>query len=175
MEKQHDELLEAETVPQTLEMPRPTVAPLMVALGLILLAASAPFGLAFVVAGAGILILALGTWVGELLPGRGHCREPLVELALRPSPVAPQPETVEQLRPGMPGHRARLPEKVHPLSAGIKGGVIGGIAMPLPAFLYGVLSRHGIWFPVNLLAGMVVPRVGAQSVDQLEQFQLSLL
>src|SRR5262245_3291213 len=177
MEKQHDAFLETETLAEeeTLEMPRPTVAPMMLALGLILLAASAPFGLAFVLAGAAILISALGIWVGELLPGRGHCREPLVELALRPSPMAAEPETVEQLRPGMPGYRARLPESVHPLSAGIKGGVIGGLAMPLPAFLYGILSGHGIWYPVNLLAGMVLPNVGAMTVAQLEQFRLPLL
>ena len=177
MEEQHDEFLEAETFPgkETLEMPRPTVAPMMLALGLVLLAASAPFGLAFLLAGAGILITALGVWVGELLPGRGHCHEPLVEMASRPSPVTPQPETVEQLRPGMPGHRARLPETVHPLSAGIKGGLIGGLAMPLPAFLYGVLSGHGIWYPVNLLAGMVVPNIGSMTVAQLEQFRLPLL
>ena len=177
MEKQHDAFLEAETLAEqeTLEMPRPTVAPMMLALGLILLAAAAPFGLAFVVAGAGILIIAIGIWVGELLPGRGHCREPLVDMASRPGPVTARLETVEHLRPGMPGHRARLPETVHPLSAGIKGGVIGGVAMPLPAFLYGLVSGHGIWYPVNLLAGMVLPQIGAMTVAQLEQFQLSLL
>src|SRR5262245_23725433 len=114
MENQRDKLLEADSPPgeEPLEMPRPTVAPMMLALGLILLAAGAPFGLAFVLAGAGILIVALGVWVGELLPGRGHCREPLVEMTLRPSPVTAELETVEHLRPGMPGHRARLPEKV---------------------------------------------------------------
>jgi hypothetical protein len=177
MQNQHDEVLEADTSAhnETVEMPRPTVAPMMLALGLILLAAAAPFGLAFVVAGAGILIIAIGIWVGELLPGRGHCREPRVEAALRPSLVMAEPETVEHLRPGMPGHRARLPEKVHPLSAGIKGGLIGGLAMPLPAFLYGILSGHGIWYPVNLLAGMVLPSVGEMPLDQLEQRSLPLL
>src|SRR5262249_10855035 len=166
MEKQHDAFLETETLAEeeTLEMPRPTVAPMMLALGLILLAASAPFGLAFVLAGAGILITALGIWVGELLPGPRPCREPVLDLASRPAPVTAWLETVDRLRPGMPGHRARLPESVHPLSAGIKGGVIGGVAMPLPAFLYGLVSGHGIWYPVNLLAGMVLPHIGAMTV-----------
>src|SRR5262249_47873244 len=66
-------------------------------------------------------------------------------------------------------------EAVHPLSAGMKGGLIGGLAMPLPALLYGLLSGHGIWYPVNLLAGMVLPSVGAMPLDQLEQFRLPLL
>ena len=30
----------------------------------------------------------------------------------------------------MPGYRLRLPEKVHPISAGIKGGLVGGLVMP---------------------------------------------
>src|SRR6185369_540872 len=120
----------------------------------VLLAASAPFGLAFVLAGAVMSITALGIWVGELLPGRGHCHEPLVEPARRPAPVIPELHKVEQLREGMPGYRTRLPETVHPLSAGIKGGMIGGLVMPVPAFLYGLLSGHGLAYPVNLLAGM---------------------
>jgi hypothetical protein len=87
-----------------------------------------------------MLIIALATWVGELLPGRGHCDEPLVEMAMRPSPVTAKSETVEHLRPGLPGYRVRLPEMVHPLSAGIKSGLIGGAVMPLPAFLYGICA-----------------------------------
>ena len=177
MEIQHEMVPEGHAVrgEDVLEMPRPTAAPMMLALGLILLAAGAPFGPAFLVAGAGVFITSLGLWVGELLPGRGHCHEPLVSPTLRPSPVAAEPATVEQLRPGMPGYRARLPEAVHPLSAGIKGGVIGGLVMPIPAFLYGVLSGHGVWYPVNLLAGMVLPQVGGMPVTQLEQFRLPLL
>ena len=62
-------------------------------------------------------------------------------------PVTTRREGVEQLRPGMPGYRARLPEAIHPISAGIKGGIIGGLVMPLPAFLYGLVSHHGIWYP----------------------------
>jgi len=75
----------------------------------------------------------------------------------------------------MPGYRARLPEAIHPISAGIKGGIIGGLVMPLPAFLYGLVSHHGIWYPVNLLAGMALPGIGDMSEAQLEQFSLPLL
>lgn len=172
MEQEH-EVRDAEAFPggETVEMPRPTVAPMMLALGLVLLAAAVPFGWAFALGGTGIVTAALGVWVRELLVG--HCRVPLA--AIRPAPVTAAPETVERLRPGMPGYRARLPETVHPLSAGIKGGVLGGLVMPLPAFLYGLLSGHGIWYPVNLLAGMVLPNVGAMTVVELEQFHLPLL
>jgi hypothetical protein len=145
------------------------------ALGLILLAAGALFGLAFLIAGAVVFVTGLSIWVSELLPGRGHFHESLVPLSARPAGVTAELDAVERLRPGMPGYRARLPESVHPLSAGIKGGLIGGLVMPLPAFLYAILSGHGILYPVNLLAGMVLPSVGAMTLTELEQFHRSLL
>ena len=70
----------------------------------------------------------------------------------------------------MPGYRLRLPQEVHPISAGVKGGIVGGLVMPMPALLWGLLSGHGIWYPVNLLAGMVLPGVGRMTVAELEQF-----
>ena len=156
-------------------MPRPTAAPLVLCLGLTLLAAGATLGMAFMVVGALVLVTGLGMWLAQLLPGRGHLREARVEAARRPRPVTTRREGVEQLRPGMPGYRARLPEAIHPISAGIKGGIIGGLVMPLPAFLYGLVSHHGIWYPVNLLAGMALPGIGRMSEAQVEQFSLPLL
>src|SRR5690242_4082535 len=108
--------------PEGVELPRPTAAPLVVSLGLALAAAGMALGLAFVVVGIGILITGIGIWVSDLLPGRGHVHEPLVEPERRPTPVTARPGTVEQLRAGMPGYRLRLPAEVHPVSAGIKGG-----------------------------------------------------
>jgi hypothetical protein len=154
------------------ELPAPTAAPLVVAVGIALLAFGWATHLAFVLVGALVLIAGLGKWIAELLPGRGHVHEPLE------APVAAVPArlgTVTQLRPGMPGHRLRLPEKVHPISAGLKGGIAGGLVMPLPALLYGVLSGHGIWLPINMLAGMVLPGVEQLDEEQLQQFNPVLL
>ena len=74
----------------------------------------------------------------------------------------------------MPGYRLRLPVKVHPVSAGVKGGIVGGLVMPLPAMAYGLLSGHGIWWPVNLLAGMMLPGIGSMSDEELSQFHPTL-
>ena len=49
----------------SVEMPRPTVAPLVLSLGLVLLAAGAALGLAFLVAGALVLVTGLGLWVSQ--------------------------------------------------------------------------------------------------------------
>ena len=70
---------------------------------------------------------------GNCFPVKDTCAEPLVEPERRSRPVVETIGMVEQLRPGMVGHRFRLPEKVHPISAGVKGGIVGGLVMPIPA------------------------------------------
>jgi len=75
----------------------------------------------------------------------------------------------------MAGYRVQLPLKVHPISAGVKGGIAGGLIMPFPALAYGLLSGHGLWFPVNLLAGIVVPGISGATEAQLENFHLGAL
>jgi len=152
-------------------MPRPTVAPLAVALGTTLLLAGLALGTALSVVGALILIFGIGGWVASLLPGQGHLHEPVAEDLL---PVAARLGTVERLEAGMPGYRMRLPEKVHPISAGVEGGLLGGLVMPVPALGYALLSGHGIWYPLNLLAGTALPGVGRMSLAELQQFHLSL-
>lgn len=165
----------APAAPDSVEMPRPTTAPLVLALGLGLLAAGVVFGPAFLVAGAAVFVAGLSIWIGQLLPGRGHVHEPLAEPAQRPRPVTATPGAVERLRPGLPGYRLRLPEAVHPISAGLWGGLAGGLVMPVPALLWGLLSGHGLLYPVNLLAGMVLPGVDNMTVPELEQVHASLL
>ncbi len=159
----------------SVDMPKPTAAPLVLAVGIALLAMGVATRPTFLVVGAVVFVIGLGRWINQLLPGRGHWREPLVAPAQRPQPMAPAPGEVEKLRHGMPGYRLRLPVKVHPVSAGIKGGLVGGLVMPLPALLYGYFSGHGIWWPVNLLTGMVLPGVGDMSNTELEKFHPTLL
>jgi hypothetical protein len=166
---------EPQTPPEHVELPRSTSAPLVLAAGLALLAAGLAFGAAFLIVGGVVAAAGLILWIAELVPGAGHEEMPLVEPQRRARPVTGVPGGVEQLRPGAPGYRLRLPEAVHPISAGLKGGIAGGIIMPVPALLWGLLSGHGIWYPVNLLAGMLLPGVDEMTVAQLEQSQPLLL
>ena len=85
-----------------------------------------------------VFVSGLGMWIFQLLPGRGHWREPRVEPSLRPHEVIPVPGEVGRL-PALPRIPLGLPVKVHPVSAGIKGGFVGGLVMPVPALLYGIL------------------------------------
>src|SRR5262245_54016736 len=166
---------EGPAAPASVDLPRPTAAPLIVALGLTLLAAGVALSLAFSAAGAVLLVAGLGIWITQLLTGQGHVHELPAEPARGPGLIWAAPGGVPQLRPGMPGYRLRLPQAVQPISAGLKGGLVGGAVMPVPALLWGLLSGHGLWYPINLLAGMVLPGVGRMSIPELQQFHATLL
>jgi hypothetical protein len=159
---------------EAVEVPRPTAWPFVLSLGIALAAAGVIAGPAFLLVGGAVSAIGLIGWITELLPGEGHMHEPLVEPALRSQPVTAAQGAVEQLQAGRPGYRLRLPERVHPISAGLKGGIIGGAIMPVPALLWGLFSGHGLFYPINLLAGMVVPGIGDMTVVELEQFHLGL-
>jgi uncharacterized membrane protein YagU involved in acid resistance len=166
---------EASAESDFLAMPRPTVAPLVLALGMVLLALGVVASQAFLVVGGLIFVSGLYLWVSQLLPGVGHFHEHRVEPPLRPRPVTARAASVEHLRSGMPGYRLRMPAEVHPISAGIKGGIIGGLVMPLPAVIWSLSSGHGPWYAANLLAGMLLPGVDRMSIAGLEQFRPTLL
>src|SRR5262249_41246198 len=63
---------EALATPDSVEMPRPTAAPVVLALGMTLLAAGVALGTAFLVVGAVVVVTGLSIWIVQLLPGRGH-------------------------------------------------------------------------------------------------------
>ena len=54
------------------EMPKPTIWPMVLGLGVTLLGAGVATSPAFLALGGVIFAAALIGWVGELLPGRGH-------------------------------------------------------------------------------------------------------
>ena len=79
---------------------------------------------------------------------------------------------VMRLRVASSVPRAWLPLKAQPISAGVKGGLAGAVAMALLAMLYGVLSHGSIWYPINLLAGSLYAPSAMPSVDELLRFRL---
>jgi hypothetical protein len=155
----------------SVEMPRPTVWPIVLSLGLLLVGLGVATNLAVSVTGAVLAVFGLAGWVAQMLPGRGHQHEPLPPPQQRPQMPAGTVGTVGQLGTGMPGYRLRLPVDMHPVSAGVWGGIAGGVLMPVPAVVWALLSGHTIWYPVNLLAGMVMPLEGRD----LEQLSPGLL
>ena len=68
--------------------------------------------------------------------------------------------------------RASLPLEIYPISAGVKGGLAGSVAMALLAMLYGILSGNGIWYPINLLAAGFFPPHGTETTAEIAAFNL---
>src|SRR5262249_10138581 len=58
-------------------------------------------------------------------------------------------------------HRARLPLEIYPVSAGVKGGLAGNVAMAILTIIYGIIFKHSIWYPINLLATGFLPGTAA--------------
>ena len=66
--------------------------------------------------------------------------------------------------------RAWLPLKIYPVSAGVKGGLAGGVAMAMLAMLYGVIFARSIWYPINLIAGSLYAARAIPSTEALMHF-----
>lgn len=154
------------------EMPTPTAWPLVLSLGIVLIATGLAMNVAFSIVGTVVFLFGLGGWIGQLLPGQGHMHEPLVDARQRATAPKPEPGTVEALVPGTAGFRFRLPAHVHPLSSGAKGGLVGGALMAIPAMTYGIVSHGSVWLPINLLAGVVIPDIMTPTIENLRQFHL---
>ena len=93
-----------------------------------------------------------------------------VDVKHRPLPIVADQRSVARLSVGHAKHRMRIPEETHPYSSGILGGLAGGLAMAALACLYGLIAQHSIWFPVNLLSGVVLPNMGSETLEQLRAF-----
>jgi hypothetical protein len=92
-----------------------------------------------------------------------------------PPPVVSKRREVARVQFAPQFQRAWLPLEIYPISAGIKGGVAGSIAMAALAMLYGVLSGTSIWYPVNLLAAGFVPHAVDYTTAEIAAFHLRLL
>lgn len=158
-----------------IEMPRPTVAPLVLATGAMLVGIGVVFGVVFVIVGAVLLCHGLLSWIGFLGNSTGHIEEELLPSEKRAQTITPRLGQVDRMEQGLPGYRMRLPEKIHPISAGVKGGIVGGMIMPIPAIIYSLINGYGLWYPGNLLAGVVLPGVDHMAMEELQQFHFSLL
>jgi hypothetical protein len=159
-----------EQVPDHVNLPAPTAWPFVTAFGLALLAAGLVTEAVISVVGLILAIRGAAGWFRDVLPLEQHERVPVRPPAERARPIMPAPHAVEQLRPGVAGHRVRIPEEIHPYSSGIKGGIVGGIAMAIVACLYGVIAYHSIWYPINLLAAAAVPSLAKADLAQLTAF-----
>ena len=156
---------------EMIEVPAPTAWPMITALGITLLAAGLVTHLAVSFAGVILALRGAVGWFREDLPVE-HSEEVRVRPAIeRAQPVKVSARTVARLKAGEAGHRVRIPAEIHPYSSGLKGGIVGGVAMAVVACAYGLIAHGSIWYPINLLAGAAMPSLAQADVAQLRAFK----
>jgi hypothetical protein len=146
-----EEVNESLRTPRGIEVPAPTAWPFILAFGVALLFAGLVTSSSVSVLGAVFALAGSVGWFREVLP---HEHEEVVPVAAEDIRLTTQRRVVDRL-PILPDQlRAWLPVRTYPVSAGVKGGLAGSIAMAILACAYGVLKAGSIWYPINLLAAV---------------------
>ena len=154
---------------ETIHLPAPTAWPIVLAFGFTLVLAGVVTSGVISILGGVLAIAGCVGWFREVLPHEAHETVPVEEHEVTIASTRTHVTRIEVSEE----HRAHLPVETYPVLSGIKGGVAGGVAMILPAMLYGILSGHGIWYPVNLLGGAGVGHWTNPTMAEMEGFHPS--
>jgi hypothetical protein len=156
---------------EMIEMPAPTAWPIVLAFGLALLFAGLVTSWSVSFLGAILAVSGCVGWFREVLPHEKHESIPVVEIVGAVATSRPQVARVQWMTQEL--NRARLPLEIYPISAGVKGGLAGSVAMAVLAVLYGIISGHGMWYPINLLSAGFFP--GRTTIEQIAAFHWDAL
>jgi hypothetical protein len=141
------------------------------AFGLTLLFAGLVTSASVSILGAILTMAGCVGWFRDVLPHEKHESVPAAEKAPTAATSRPQVARVEWMTQEL--QRARLPLEIYPISAGVKGGLAGSVAMAVLAMLYGIISGHGIWYPINLLSAGFFP--ARSTIAQIAAFHWDAL
>lgn len=154
--------------PERIILPAPTAWPFVLALGASLVLAGLLTNASISVLGAVLYLAGAVGWFRQVLPHEHHVEVPVVpepEAAVVPAREVMRLPVAQQVQ------RAWLPLKIYPISAGVKGGLAGGVAMALLAMLYGLVFYRSIWYPINLLAGSLYDSPAIPTMQALMHFR----
>ncbi len=159
-----------EVTPGTVNLPAPTAWPIVLAFGVTLLFAGLLTSASVSILGAILVVTGCVGWFRDVLP---HEKEETVEVREEAPVVSTPRREVERLpiAPDLP--RPLLPLETYPVSAGIKGGLAGSVAMAVLACLYGLLKQGSIWYPINLLASTAYAQSLQFGTTSLNAFHLT--
>src|ERR1700722_18593200 len=147
-----EQLNENSGTPGTIKVPEPTAWPFILAFGAALLFAGLVTSTSVSVLGAVLALAGCVGWFRAVFP---HEQEEAVAVAPEDIGLTTDRRVVERI-PVLPDQlRAWLPVRTYPISAGVKGGIAGSVAMAALACAYGALKAGKLWYPINLLAAVV--------------------
>ncbi len=141
-----------EPAPGAVNLPAPTAWPIILAFGIALLLAGLVTSPSVSILGVILFVTASVGWFREVLP---HEKEETIAVQAEVAVVSTLRREIERLPIAPELTRALLPLETYPVSAGIKGGLAGSVAMAALACLFGVLNQGSIWYPINLLAATI--------------------
>ena len=166
-----EQMLRSGRAPSEIALPAPTAWPIVLAFGFTLLFAGLLTSVSVSVLGAVLALAGCVGWFREVFP---HENEEVVVVVPEEVAFRTVRRVVERIPLAPDQVRAWLPVKTYPISAGVKGGLAGSVAMAALACLYGLLKTGSIWYPINLLAAVVYAPSEVPSVSQFNSFHAGL-
>jgi hypothetical protein len=150
------------------QLPAPTAWPMVLALGISLMLAGMVTHWAISLLGLVMAVPAIVGWFFEVLPQEHHV---YVDVHADVVEIKSTRETLAHM-PLDERHRKLLPLETFSVMSGVKGGIAGGLAMIVPAALYGLIRYHSVWYAANLLAAGGFVSWAGESNAFLAQFHL---
>jgi len=150
-------------------VPAPTPWPLTLATGVTLLFGGLLTDMSVTMLGAVLSLAGCVGWFREVVPVDHEEEVPLVP---EDRYVATERRVVDRLSIAPEQVRAWLPVHTYPISAGVRGGWAGSVAMALVACTYGLVKVGSIWYPINLLAAVVYAQSVQLGPAELNAFHL---
>jgi hypothetical protein len=149
-------------------LPKPTAWPMTLALGVTLVITGMVTH--WVISLLGVVLSACSAvgWFLEVLPHEQHEAVPIMEDEL----TIYSPRTAHPRLPEDPKHRKLIPVETFSVKSGINGGIVGGIAMVVPAAIFSLIRYHSVWYAANLLAAGGFVSWAGKSNEFLAQFHL---
>jgi hypothetical protein len=162
-----EQLAQSSRGPREIEVPAPTAWPLVLAFGFTLMFAGLLTSASVSVLGTVLAVAGCVGWFREVFP---HEHEVVVPIVPEDLTVTTERRVVQRLPIATDQLRAWLPVHTYPISAGVKGGLAGSVAMAVLACAYGVIKAGSIWYPINLLAAVVYTQSLKLGPAQLNSF-----
>src|SRR5882757_7214041 len=165
-----EELKQSPRAPVEIEVPASTAWPIVLAFGFALMFAGLLTSASVSALGLVLSVVGCVGWFREVFPQE---HEQPVPVVFEEHLITTKRRVVERVPIAPELVRAWLPLKTYPISAGVKGGVAGAVAMAILACTYGLLKTGSIWYPFNLLSATVYSQSFDFSPAQLNSFHSS--